>query len=276
MRPPNEAFGSADPTRWHYLSQPCLEVATAEHGHLTEILRDQGVEVVFHDESLPGLSDSIFVYDPVLVTDFGAVILRMGKSLRRGEEPALARRLETLGIPTLGRIESPGTVEGGDLFWLDSQTLAAGIGFRTNRHGIDQLTCLLAAWGVRVLSFDLPCFQGPEACLHLLSLISLVRQDLAVGYLPLLPTALWQVLSSRGIRCIPVVEEEFMSMGTNILSLGGGRCLMLAGNHRVRAALESEGCEVLTYQGKEISLKAEGGPTCLTLPLHRACEGGWT
>ena len=151
MRPPDEAFGSADPTHWHYLSRPCLEAARQEHGRLAEILRGQGTEVLFHDEPLTGLSDSIFVYDPALLTDGGAVILRMGKTLRRGEEPGLARRLETFGIPILGKIEVSGTVEGGDLFWLDSQTLVAGIGFRTNREGIEQLCGLLAPLEIRVL-----------------------------------------------------------------------------------------------------------------------------
>jgi N-dimethylarginine dimethylaminohydrolase len=232
--------------------------------------------VLFHDEPLTGLSDSIFVYDPALLTDRGAVTLRMGKTLRRGEESGLARRLETFGIPILGKIQAPGTVEGGDLFWLDSQTLVAGIGFRTNREGIEQLCGLLDPLGIRVLSFDLPYARGPGACLHLLSVISLVRQDLAVVYLPLLPAALWQILSRREIRYIPVDEEEFMSMGTNILALGGGRCLMLEGNPRVQASLKGAGCEVLTYRGQEISLKAEGGPTCLTFPLYRSGDGGLT
>lgn len=268
VKRPDEAFGSADPARWHYTSRPDLDEARREHDALVEILTEAGAEVIDHPEPQPDRADAIFVFDPALVTDRGAVILRMGKELRRGEEAAMARRFEEIGVPILGRLEAPAMAEGGDLLWLDSSTLAVGQGFRTNAEGLRQLREILT--GIDVLPVDLPCFTGPEACLHLLSLISIVDRDLAVVYPPLMPVSFWRLLQERGFRLVEVPEEEFATMGPNVLALAPGRCLMLEGNPETRRRLERAGCEVTTYRGREISLKAEGGPTCLTRPVWRS------
>lgn len=270
VKRPDEAFAVDDPARWHYVSRPDLEEARREHDALVEILAGAGAEVIDHPEPQPDRADAIFVFDPAIVTDRGAIILRMGKELRRGEEEAMARRLQRIGVPVLAQLDSEATAEGGDMFWLDSQTLAVGQGFRTNAEGLRQLQEALSGLGVEVLPVDLPYFTGPEACLHLLSLISLVDRDLAVVYPPLLPVPFWKTLQDRGFRLVEVPEEEFPTMGPNVLALAPRRCLMLEGNPVTRRRLEQAGCEVLTYRGREISLKAEGGPTCLTRPIWRA------
>jgi len=268
VKRPGEAFAAADPERWHYTSRPNLDEARREHDALVEILSAADAEVIDHPEPQPDRADAIFVFDPALITDRGAVILRMGKELRRGEEAAMARRLQEMGVPILAELGGEATAEGGDLLWLDSRTLAVGQGFRTNAEGLGQLQEILT--GVDVLAVDLPYFTGPEACLHLLSLISIVDRGVAVVYPPLLPVPFWKTLLDRGFRLVEVPEEEFPTMGPNVLALAPGRCLMLEGNPVTRRRLEEAGCEVLTYRGREISLKAEGGPTCLTQPLLRA------
>ena len=270
VKRPEEAFAAADPERWHYTSRPDLDEARREHDALVEILAEAGAEVIGHPEPQPERADAIFVFDPALVTDRGAVILRMGKELRRGEEAAMARRFRDIGVPILAELDGEATAEGGDLLWLDRQTLAVGQGFRTNAEGLRQLREAMAGLNVEVLPVPLPYFTGPEACLHLLSLISLVDRDLAVVYPPLLPVPFWNTLRERGFRIVEVPAEEFPTMGPNVLALAPGRCLMLEGNPVTRRRLEQTGCEVLTYRGREISLKAEGGPTCLTRPVWRA------
>lgn len=269
VKRPEAAFAVEDPARWHYAGRPDLEEARREHDALVGILLAAGAEVVDHPEPQPGRADAIFVFDPAIVTDRGAVVLRMGKELRRGEEEALARRLQEIGVPVLARLGGEATAEGGDLLWLDPRTLAVGQGFRTNAEGLRQLREALSGLGVEALPVELPYFTGPEACLHLLSLISLVDRDLAVVYPPLLPVPFWKTLRDRGFRLIEVPEEEFPTMGPNVLALAPRRCLMLEGNPVTRRRLERAGCEVLTYRGREISLKAEGGPTCLTRPIWR-------
>jgi len=270
VRPPDAAFGHADPARWHYTARPDLEAASDEHAALVELLRRSGAEVVVHDRPLPDHADALFVHDPALVTDAGAIVLRMGKLLRRGEEEAMAAALDELGVPILARLREPALAEGGDLLWLDRSTLAAGLGFRTNAEGLRQLAAILAPLDVTVVPVPLPHGGGPDACLHLMSLISVLDRDLAVVHLPLLPVPFVQLLGERGFRLVEVPDGEFPTMGPNVLALGPRRGLALRGNPITRNRLEEAGCEVHTYRGDELSLKAEGGPTCLTRPLWRS------
>jgi dimethylargininase len=270
VKRPDEAFATADAARFHYAGQPDLEVARREHEGLVALLRQAGAEVIFHDEPQPGRADALYVYDPALITDGGAIILSMGKELRRGEESSMARRLEQLDIPVLYKLHGSARAEGGDLLWLDHDTLAVGLGFRTNAEGLRQLREATAGLGVAVIPVELPYHTGPQACLHLLSLISIVDERLAVAYPPLMSVPFWQLLRERGFSLVEVPPEEFDTMGTNVLALGPRRCVMLEGNPITRHRLEAAGCEVWTYVGSEISLKCEGGPTCLTRPILRA------
>jgi dimethylargininase len=269
VKRPDETFAVEDPDRWHYVARPRLELAQQEHDALVGILREAGAEVVYHEEHQADRADAIFVHDPAIVTDEGAVILSMGKELRRGEETAMARRFEELRVPIHYRMHGEARAEGGDLLWIDHDTLAVGLGFRTNEEGLGQLREALEPLGVTVFPVPLPYYGGPKACLHLMSLISLVDYDAAVVYPSLLPVPFWQYLRKRGFRLIEVPGEEFETMGPNVLAVAPGRCIMLEGNPITRRRLEEAGCQVTTYKGDEISLKAEGGATCLTRPILR-------
>ena len=269
VRRPDETFAVNDPVAWHYTGRPDLTVAQQEHDGLVALLRQGGAEVVYHDEPQPDHADAIFTFDPALVTEHGAIILSMGKPQRRGEEAAMARRFGQLGVPILCTLYGDARAEGGDLLWVDHDTLAVGLGFRTNAEGMRQLHEALSGIGVMVIPVELPYYTGPEACLHLLSLISLVDVHTAVVYPPLIAVPFWQELQRRDFKLIEIPAEEFPTMGTNVLALAPRKCLMLEGNPVTKRLLEETGCEVVTYQGNEISLKAEGGPTCLTRPILR-------
>ncbi len=269
VRRPDATFGAADPAKWHYTARPNLEIAQQEHEALVAILRQAGAEVMYHDEPLPDHADAIFVHDPTIVSDAGAIILQMGKKLRRGEEEAMALCFQRLGIPILYTLHDDATAEGGDLLWLDRTTLAVGQGFRTNRAGLLQLQEALAGLGVEVIPVPLPYFGSAEACLHLMSLISVIDHDLAVIYPALLPVPFRHLLQERGFQFVEVPPEEFPTMGPNVLALAPRQCLMLEKNPVTKARLEEAGCQVQTLKGDEISFKAEGGPTCLTRPILR-------
>ena len=272
VRAPGQSFAVEHAADWNYASSPDLEIARAEHRALVDILEAGGAAVEMHRAQLHGYADSIFVFDPVLMTPRGAILLRMGKRLRVGEEEAIADRLGELEVPIVARLTEPAVAEGGDILRIDAKTVAIGLGFRTNQEGFQQLHDLLATQGTELLGFDLPYAQGPRACLHLLSLVSILDRDLAVVYKPLMPVRCWELLAER-FELVEVPDEEFATMGPNVLALGPRRCLMLEGNPRTRERLEKAGCEVSTYSGTELSLKAEGGPTCLTLPLWRQEPG---
>jgi dimethylargininase len=250
-------------------SAPDVGRAIAEHDAFRETLANNGAEVIVGETAVPGDPDAIYAYDPVLLCDQGAILLRPGKLGRRDEPAAVAKDLSTARIAIFGELMEPAVAEGGDMFWLDETTLLVGRGYRTNDDGIRQLRDLLTPPGVQVLGFDLPHLHGPDSCLHLMSLISPLAVDLAVVYLPLMPAPLVELLCARGIAFVEVPEEEFDSMGPNVLALGPRLGLALDGNLETRRRMEAAGVDVLVYVGDEISRKGDGGPTCLTRPLER-------
>jgi N-dimethylarginine dimethylaminohydrolase len=234
-----------------------------EHEELTEVLESSGADVVFGDV-VPGGLDAIYTFDPALVTPQGAVLLRPGKQIRRVD--TTAADMERLGLTVSARLEAPATAEGGDLLRLDERTVLLGGGYRTNAAGVAELRAALP--DVEFIEFDLPHFHGPGEVMHLLSLINLVADDIALVYLPLLPVRLVQLLKERGIRLVEVPDEEFETMGPNVLALEPGVVLALRRNRETQRRLEKIGVEVRVYDGTELS-KGDGGPTCLTLPLLR-------
>ncbi|HWH05741.1 MAG TPA: arginine deiminase family protein [Gaiellaceae bacterium] len=258
-----------DAARWReygWRAAPEPAAAAAEHEALCRLLEEAGAEVVVADGE-HGNPDAIYAYDPFLVGDEGAVLLRPGKEGRLGEPAAFERELAGLGIPVHARIREPGTVEGGDTLWLDERTLLVGLGYRTNAAGAEQLR--LAFPDVELLTFDLPHWHGEAEVMHLMSLISPLDADLALVYPRLAPVRLLQLLAARGVETVEVPDEEFETMGPNVLALGPRRALALEGNDGTRRRLEAAGVDVLTYRGDEISRKGDGGPTCLTRPLFR-------
>ncbi len=249
---------------WH--APPDVAAAQSEHEALCGLLESEGVEVVVSEHD-PGNPDAIYTYDPTLVGAAGAVLLLPGKEGRRAEPEATVAPLTRAGVPVVGRIESPATVEGGDTVWLDERTLLVGIGYRTNRAALEALG--LAFPGVEVIAFDLPHWNGAGEVMHLMSFVSPLDRDLALVYPRIAPTRLLWLLAERGVEVVEVPDEEFATMGANVLALGPRRALVLEGNDETRRRMERAGVEVLTYRGDEISRKGDGGPTCLTRPLLR-------
>jgi dimethylargininase len=246
-------------------AEPDAAAIAREHEAFCEVLESTGTEVVLA-ESPARNPDAIYTYDPALVADAGALLLHPGKKCRRGEVEAMAADFERARVPIAGRLEDAEWAEGGDCCWLDERTLLVGCGYRTNEAGIARLRELLP--GVDVLVFDLPHWRGRAEVMHLMSLISPLAPDLAVVYLPLLPTRLAQLLEERGVDLVEVPDEEFESMGSNVLALAPRLALAVDGNPETRRRMERAGVEVLVYQGEELS-KGDGGPTCLTRPLLR-------
>ena len=256
--------------RWRafgWRAEPDPTIAAEQHEALCGLLRGAGAEVVSAAGDVADDPDAVYVFDPVIVSDLGALLLRPGKEGRRVEPPAIAEDLRALDVPIAFEMGEPATAEGGDTMWLDERTLLVGRSYRTNDAGIDALRRALP--GVEVLAFDLPRVQGPDACLHLLSLLSPLDEDLVVAYPPLMPIRLLELLAERGISIVEVPEEEFGSMGPNVLALAPRVAVAVDGSPETRRRMEAAGVDVSVFEGSEISHKGEGGPTCLTRPLLR-------
>ena len=266
VKRPGPAFGAAFDDPAHGFLHPVdLDIARREHDAFVDLLAGTGPTVHVLDTEIAS-PDLVYTFDPLLVTDRGAIPLRPGKPNRAPEPAAIEAWTTAAGIPTVGRIDAPGTVEGGDTFWLRPDLLCIGRTLRTNQAGALQLAALV---GGDVRIFDVPYWRGPAELIHLLSVISPVADDLAVVYLPLLPVGLWALLGELGIRLIEVPDEEFPTLGCNVLAVRPGVVILAEGNPRTAAALAAAGCDVHTYPATEIGVNGSGGPTCMTRPILR-------
>jgi N-dimethylarginine dimethylaminohydrolase len=253
----------------NYLGKPDFKSSLDEYEDFQSVLKANAEEIFYLPEDASVNMDSVYCRDASIATDGGMIICNMGKAGRIHEPLAEKKAFEANGIPLLGVIMVPGTVEGGDVAWLDEKTLAVGHTYRTNEEGIRQLTGLLKPLGVDVITVPLPHYKGPSDVFHLMSVFSPVDSNLAVVYSPLMPIIFRDLLLRRGYQLIEVPEEEFDSMGCNVLALAPRNCLMVDGNPKTRAALLQAGCRVTVYKGEQISVKGGGGPTCLTRPVYR-------
>jgi N-dimethylarginine dimethylaminohydrolase len=266
VKRPGPAFGTAfDDPAHGFLHRVDLGLARREHDAFTGLLAELGVRVNVLETELAS-PDLVYTYDPLLVSERGAIPLRPGKPNRLPEPAALEAWTLAAGIPTAGRVEAPGTIEGGDTFWLRPDLFCIGRTLRTNSEGVRQLADIVGG-DVRV--FDVPYWRGPAELIHLLSVISPLADDLAVVFEPLLPVGLWELLRDLGVRTIAVPEAEFPTLGCNVLAVRPGVVVAAEGNPVTAAAMAAAGCEVHTYPAAEVGVNGSGGPTCMTRPILR-------
>jgi len=253
----------------NFTAAPDLPRAIDEYDRFVELLTSTGTTVTMLPRDSHTTLDSIYARDASIVSPIGVILCNMGKA-SRGPEPSAqeqaVRLLRTIAVA--GRIESPGLLEGGDVVWIDAKTIIVGRGYRTNAEGIRQVRTLLGA-DVEVVEVPLPHWRGPGDVMHLMFLVSPVDRDLAVVYSPLLPVPFRELLLARGISLVEVPDQEFDTMGTNVLAVKPRVCIALEGNPITRQRLQAAGAIVIGYEGEEISVKGSGGPTCLTRPISR-------
>src|SRR3954469_19670483 len=240
-----------------------------QHAAFVELLDGLGPQVEIAD-ALEGQVDSVYMHDPLILSGRGGIPLNTAKPARMKEPGHAAEALESLDVPVVGTLEGDAYADGGDRFWLDDKTAAIGLGYRTNRKGAARLQELLEPEGIHVETYDMPHDQGAAYVLHLQSFLSAATESLYVVYEPLAPVRLLQDIKERGIEYIAIDRESYDAMGCNILAVRPGVVVMVDGAPKVRKARGAKGVEVHTYDVSELSLKGDGGPTCLTAPLLRS------
>lgn len=269
---PTSALLNADLDRWHYGPTHSAEGINRDHAAFTALVEDSGAEILWIEAEGTEYADSVFPYDPSIMTPKGAILMKSGKALRAGEEEVHRAFYEAQGIPVVGAIEGEATMDGGDTLWLTPTLLAVGRGYRTNQAGIDQLTSLVTPMGIEVRAFDMPVYHGAAACLHIMSLVSLVDERAALVLPHLMPVGLYRLMQDLGFTLIEAPLDEFEATNTiclNLLALAPGRCLMAEGAPKTLALLRAAGVTVQTFKGEALCKACEGGPTCMTRPILR-------
>ncbi|MFH1699805.1 MAG: arginine deiminase family protein [Candidatus Zixiibacteriota bacterium] len=253
----------------NYYERPNYDKSLIEYNALIEKIASVGCEIHYLPRNSDVSIDSIYPRDAAISTSKGIILCNMGKAERSDEPELLKEYFGKISVPIWGSISGDGRVEGGDIIWLDGDILVVGRDYRTNDEGIRQLKQLLNGIAKEVIAVPLVHWESPSDVFHLMSIISPIDKDLTLVYPRLLPVPFRELLINKGIQLVEVPDEEFESMGCNVLALAPRKCLMLDGNPITKKRLESAGAEVLTYSGNEISRKGAGGPTCMTRPFKR-------
>ena len=253
----------------NFIDKPDFKKSVTQYENFIDILNDNNVEILYIPEDEITSLDSIYTHDPIFMTPNGAVIGNMGKTQRKPETIMMKNYLNEIGVPIFGEIINDATLEGGDVIWIDEKTVTAGLTYRTNNKGIDQLRKILSTISIEVISVDLPHWNGPVDVLHLMSLISPLNENLFLIYKKLLPISLLKLLKKLDIKTISIADEDYDSLGCNVLPLSTTKCLITSGNDKTFKIIEENGIEVIEFQASEICYKGSGGPTCLTRPIYR-------
>ena len=256
----------------NYLAAPNFNSAISEYEIFVDLLKSFDIEIYYLPKDNSTSLDSIYTHDPCVVSNKGVVICNMGKKARQPEADTMKKFYNSIEVPILGKIQSPGTLEGGDVVWINEKTIAVGEGYRTNKEGIEQLKLLLSDQVETVITVSIPHWNGPDDCLHLMSNLSPIDHDLYLVYSRLLPVSFIKYLLDQNIELIDVPDDEYESMGCNVLAIAPRKVIMLSGNPKTKQLLENKGVEIHTYDGSEISIKGAGGPTCLTRPFLRISQ----
>ena len=275
LKHPKDAFKDQDTinkqfSRLNYFEAPNFNKAISDYDKFVGLLISFDIELHFLPKDNSTSIDSIYTHDPCVVSNNGVILCNMGKKARLAEPNTMEDYFKSIQIPILGRIKAPGRLEGGDVVWIDEKTIAVGEGYRTNKEGIKQLKHLLSDQVENVISVPIPHWSGPEDCLHLMSNISPIDHNIFLVYSRLLPVPFRKYLLDRNIELIDVPDEEYESMGCNVLAVAPRKVIMINGNLITKQLLEKKDIEVYTYDGAEISIKGAGGPTCLTRPFVRS------
>ena len=256
----------------NYLAAPNFSSAISDYEIFVDLLKSFDIKIHYLPKDKSTSLDSIYTHDPCVVSNKGVVICNMGKKARQPEADTMKKFFNSIEVPILGKIQSPGTLEGGDVVWINEKTIAVGEGYRTNKEGIEQLKLLLSDQVETVITVSIPHWNGPDDCLHLMSNLSPIDHDLYLVYSRLLPVSFIKYLLDQNIELIDVPDDEYESMGCNVLAIAPRKVIMISGNPKTKQLLENKGVEIHTYDGSEISIKGAGGPTCLTRPFLRISQ----
>ena len=274
MKRPQNFMSKVDLQKWNYTSPLDQKILNENYNEFYKIIKTSGAEIV--DLKLKNeneeLCDSIFTHDPSLVLNEGAIILNMGKNLRKKETEEHTNFYNKEKIPIIGKVINDGTVEGGDCLWLNKKTLLVGESHRTNKIGIDQLDDIVNKHDIKLMPIKLPKYNNENSCFHLMSLISMLDNDLAIGCMSLLPTDLINLLKENDIKIIGIPEDEYFkskTLAVNILALSPRNLVVMKGYPKTIDLLIKSGCNVNLFSGDELCIKTEGGATCLTRPIWR-------
>ncbi|MBN2279960.1 MAG: N(G),N(G)-dimethylarginine dimethylaminohydrolase [Candidatus Marinimicrobia bacterium] len=229
------------------LGFPNYELALAQHQKYVEALESCSLNVILReaDENYP---DSTFVEDTAVMTRECAVITNPGALSRKGEIAAIEPIIKKY-FKKIERIESPGTLEGGDVMDVDG-FYYIGLSERTNRKGAQQFLDILRKYGMDGM------MVGMSEMLHLKTGLSYLGNNVLMSAGEFQTNSLFADFSK-----IKVLHQE--TYAANCINING-KVIVPSGFHESRKMIEIYGFETIALDMSEFQ-KVDGGLSCLSL-----------
>lgn len=235
--------------------------AQVEHEELADALSSSGAEVYFIEPSKPH-HYMVYTRDFGKSVDDGVLLGRLRMPIRMGEDDLYEIYLREKGFPIMGQIPC-GSLEGGDIHFIDRHTLVIGTGARSSLEGVNSTREILKPQGIDVIPVD---FEYKY--LHLDLLFVVVAEKVCLLCKEGLPGDFLELIKQRGYEMIEVSAQDAMQLKNNVLALGDDKILSFEENVEVNKKLRAFGFEVLT-PSLGMFANGGGGPRCLTFPLER-------
>ena len=232
-----------------------VELAMKQHQEFEKLLREYGVEVIKlpSSEQFP---EQVFTRDIGFTVGEEIFVAEMASDIRKGEEEALEEFLADENIPYQTTTDR---VEGGDVI-VDRDKVYVGISSRTSEEAVRNLQRNLPEHNIIRVPFN-------EKYLHLDCVFNILSPEIGLIFPGALSEEMVKTLS-QSYKLIEVSPEEQFTMGTNVLSIGGGKVFSLPQNKQVNAAMRAHGFEVIEVDFSEI-IKSGGSFRCCSMPLER-------
>lgn len=265
-KPMPEIGGFGDPEKgWYWMGRtmPDLPAMQRAHDDFTRLLRSEGVEVVLVGEAAPGAMKQIYTRDSVIGVPGGAIVTRLARRVRRGEELPVTRALANAGCPILATIHGSAVFEGGGFAFIDAKTAVCSESIACNGEGVRQIEAVLGGLGVTLIKVAMPGYR-----IHIDGSFMMVDVDTAIVNVNELPYPFIDYLKRRGMRLIELPPDD-SPMSLNCLAIAPGRVVMRGGRSpRLADLLDAAGITVLTCNYDPVELGG-GGIHCSTAPLVR-------
>ncbi|MEO1193496.1 MAG: arginine deiminase family protein [Pseudomonadota bacterium] len=259
------SYGDLEGQTWYWRGNyiPSLEELQEQHDALTNTLRAEGVEVVLLKRCAPGRHKAIYTRDSCIGVPGGAIVTRLGPTVRRGEEAPVTETLAAAGMPILRTIHGTGVMEGGSFVWLKPNLAVIGRSARVNEEGTRQVEEVLKAQGCELIRVDLTGYR-----LHIDGMLVMIDVDTAIINPTQIPFWFLEKLGELGIRTVEIHPDDPVGI-LNCIAVKPGRVVMQAGTaQRTADALDKLGIEIVPVPYEKV-FQGGGGIHCSTSPLQR-------
>jgi N-dimethylarginine dimethylaminohydrolase len=282
-------LANADPVAHHFDQPVDIKRFISDHQELVDALKEADVEILLVRELIADnkevleqsykVPNLVFVRDSSIMTNNGAMLLRMGLSSRRAETPVIKAAHKANGVPIALKMKEPESFEGGGFALLEGGTAVAGFCDRSTKGALDQMSDYILENKLSDLWIQL---NMPEGIVHidgefceLPGKVALIHPEIMESVPTIFRTRKekWEGSFTEWLReqnwdVLEITDQECLDMAANFLTIDKDLAFHYTGNPRVMQECKERGIDVVQIPGEEMR-KGMGGIHCMTCPILR-------